>query len=114
MLRSFDYAAHAVEADVQAELDDGAQIAYRANEWAARNQQAFLTGYLTAIRPDAPRDEEQPPALTPDEQVLLTAYQADKAVYETVYEARNRPSWIGIPLGAIARLTEPPAQEEQP
>jgi maltokinase len=114
MLRSFDYAAHAVEADVQAELDDGAQIAYRANEWAVRNQQAFLTGYLTAIRPDEPRDDEQrPPALAPDEQVLLTAYQVDKAVYETVYEARNRPSWIGIPLGAIERLTAA-TQEEAP
>jgi maltokinase len=111
MLRSFDYAAHAVEADVQAELDDGAQIAYRANEWAMRNQRAFLTGYLTAIRPDEPRDDEHPPALAPDEQVLLTAYQVDKAVYETVYEARNRPSWIGIPLGAIERLTAATQEE---
>ena len=107
MLRSFDYAAHAVEADVQAELDDGAQIAYRANEWAQRNQQAFLTGYLSALRPDEVSDEEHPPTPTTEEQTLLTAYQADKAVYEAVYEARNRPSWIGIPLGAIERLTAP-------
>ena len=123
MLRSFDYAAHAVEADVQAEHDN-TQIAYRAAEWAERNQRAFLAGYVeaTVLAPehdagDANRvevDEDADPALLLPAHVrtLLTGYQADKAVYETVYEARNRPSWIGIPLGAIERLTAARDAEE--
>ena len=99
MLRSFDYAAHAVEADVE----EGAQIAYRAAEWAERNRTAFLEGYVEASG-RTPDD-----GLTADQRVLLRAYEVDKAVYEAVYEARNRPTWITIPLSAIARLTEPPA-----
>jgi maltokinase len=32
---------------------------------------------------------------------LLAAYVADKAVYECVYEARNRPTWLSIPMAAL-------------
>ncbi|HET6626502.1 MAG TPA: hypothetical protein VFG63_08925 [Nocardioidaceae bacterium] len=103
MLRSFDYAAHAVEADVESE---GAQIAYRALEWVERNRAAFLDGYVEAS------DRTKGGELSEDQEVLLRAYEVDKAVYETVYEARNRPDWITIPLAAIERLTAPDTDQE--
>jgi len=90
MLRSFDYAAHAVART--AATSDGADDEHRharAATWAARNGQAFLDGY-TGGEP-----------ITEAHARLLRAYEADKAAYEAVYEARNRPGWLPIPLAAL-------------
>ncbi len=90
MLRSFDYAPRVAELTAAATGDDGSeQRSYRAAEWSARNQAAFLEAY-------AGRE------LTADEQTTLAAYVADKAVYECVYEARNRPTWLSIPMAALS------------
>jgi maltokinase len=92
MLRSFDYAPRVAERTAAGADDTGSeQRAFRAAEWADRNCAAFLAAY-------AGRE------LDDDEQVLLDAYVADKAVYEAVYEARNRPTWVPVPLTAIERL----------
>jgi len=91
MLRSFDYAPRVAAMTAAATGDDGAgQRAFRAAEWSARNQAAFLEAYAGR-------------ALSADEQTLLAAYVADKAVYECVYEARNRPRWLSIPMAALSQ-----------
>ena len=93
MIRSFDYAPRVV-ALTGAGFDAGAeadQRDYRAAEWSARNRAAFLDAYTTQRG-----DDLGGAAVT-----LLDAYLADKVVYEAVYEARNRPGWLSIPLAAL-------------
>jgi maltokinase len=91
MLRSFEYAArHMLGGHPNEE-----QLEFRAREWTGRNRAAFCRGYAEAggLDPNA-------------HEVLLRAFEYDKAVYEVLYEARNRPSWTHIPLGSLNRLTD--------
>jgi maltokinase len=99
MLRSFDYAARVVEVSGSGSGADGADAplrAQRAREWSARARRHFLEGYIAALGDDAGPEQQRA--------ILLDAYVADKAVYEAVYEKRNRPSWIAIPLAALERI----------
>jgi maltokinase len=89
MLRSLDYAAGVTRQD----FGPSEQLRYRAEEWTQRNREAYLTGYSEQVGSDVRAHE-----------VLLRAYEIDKAVYEAVYEARNRPTWLSIPLTAIERF----------
>ncbi|WIE78492.1 phosphotransferase [Curtobacterium sp. MCSS17_016] len=84
MLRSFDYVAGALAHD--AEPVDAAA-------WAAEARARFLEGYQRGTGADLAAHS-----------ALLDAFELDKAVYEVVYETRNRPDWVGIPLTAVARL----------
>lgn len=92
MLRSFDYVAGSIR------LDDPDRSPEAAREWARAARAAFLEGYALASGADLDAEE-----------AVLAALELDKAVYEAIYEARNRPTWVTIPLRAIARLVERPA-----
>jgi maltokinase len=87
MLRSLDYAARFQLAGLQ----DAGQATTAARDWARRNQAAFCTGYARAGGADPGKHG-----------TLVRALTLDKAVYEVMYEARHRPSWLPIPLGSIA------------
>ncbi len=80
MVRSFDYVRSA-----HPEPDSDA-----ATNWADAAREAFLIGYCG----------------TTTGSTLLPGYVIDKAVYEVVYETRNRPDWVGIPMRAIRAATQ--------
>ncbi|HET9559087.1 MAG TPA: hypothetical protein VFS70_18255, partial [Actinomycetota bacterium] len=65
--------------------------------WIEANRSAFLDGYLA-------RAGDTGHAGGGDHELLLRAFELDKAVYEVMYEARHRPPWLQIPLGGIRRL----------
>jgi predicted trehalose synthase len=81
MLRSIDYAAGSITGQDR-------------SAWATAARAAFLAGYVEASGRDLSAYRG-----------LLDVFELDKALYEAVYEARNRPDWIGIPVAAIERLT---------
>jgi len=82
MLRSLDYAAHTAIAEDRAPDER--------SDWVAAARAALLEGYGGVL---------------PDEAPLLAAFELEKACYEVVYEANNRPDWTWLPLGALERLT---------
>ena len=84
MLRSFDYVAGAL-----AHADPPVQT----GDWAHDARHAFVDGYIEGIGFDIRA-----------QRALLDAFEIDKAVYEAVYESRNRPDWLEIPVRAVERL----------
>lgn len=79
MLRSFDYAA--------------ARGTNTDAEWLSCVRLAFLDAYW-----------EESGGPTPGDDLLIRAFETDKALYEAVYEAKNRPAWLPIPIRGLQAL----------
>ncbi|WP_028047742.1 aminoglycoside phosphotransferase [Cellulomonas sp. URHE0023] len=77
LLRSIDYAAAV-----------GGLTGPSAREWTSEARDGLLAGYGL--------DEHA---------TLVRALELDKTLYEAVYESRNRPTWLPIPLAGLERLT---------
>lgn len=89
MLRSFDYAARHTVLGLG---PDDPRHAW-ADTWVEEACATFLSGYAAGSGHD------------PGEaRALLRALELDKALYEVVYESRNRPAWVELPLRAVHRL----------
>jgi maltokinase len=91
MLRSFAYAATAVEFLRGAEAPPG---------WEQRARAEFLGGYLETVDPSI-----VPPGTEAFEK-LLSVFELEKAVYELRYELNMRPDWVPIPVAGILRILE--------
>ena len=86
LLRSFDYAAAV-----------GGLRGEGAAAWVESARRAALEAYDVAAGTTLAGGEG--PA-----GCLLRALELDKALYEAVYEQRNRPDWLPIPLAGLTRL----------
>ncbi len=86
MLRSFDYVAGACA---------GGCPDLSATDWALACRRAFVGGYSACTGHNLREDR-----------ALLDAFEIDKAIYEAIYEAHNRPEWLPIPVAAITRLAQ--------
>ncbi|MBK9305499.1 MAG: phosphotransferase [Nitrospira sp.] len=99
MLRSFNYAAHAV-------LKRGRPMSATDRdvimEWERAARAVFLEGYRSVAKPD---EAEFLPDTWEDVVRVLQVYELDKALYELQYELHNRPDWLSIPLQGIRSLT---------
>jgi maltose alpha-D-glucosyltransferase/alpha-amylase len=97
LLRSIDYAGaalHQGKGVAAAPVDDVRRDSLIA-EFRVRAARAFLKEYWLA------RGSGDSAA----ERALLDVFLIEKAAYEIAYEAANRPTWIGVPMAGLARLT---------
>ena len=90
MLRSFAYAASAVELQ-------------RGSNRAARRGR-MMRGTVPRWVPRRRRTHLLPPGRAAVEQ-LLAVFELEKAVYELDYEIHNRPEWAAIPVAGISRFS---------
>jgi maltose alpha-D-glucosyltransferase / alpha-amylase len=97
LIRSIDYAGAALieGKGVGAPSVDENQRNRLIAEFRARATRAFLKEYGTARGVIAGAQER----------ALLELFLIEKAAYEIHYEAANRPTWIGVPIAGLARLT---------
>ncbi|NKX56292.1 maltokinase N-terminal cap-like domain-containing protein, partial [Arthrobacter mobilis] len=102
MLRSFDYAAGVA---MIAAREQGKDDAETAAKWAAAAKAAFLDGY-----------EAESGSRVDTSAPLFLGLWLDKALYEVVYEQRNRPHWVDVPVQAVRaeleRISQPTTDEE--
>jgi maltokinase len=91
MLRSFDYVGGSIR------LDRPDHSVDEVGDWVTAARAAFLRGYAGAADVDLAEMTD-----------LLNALELDKAVYEVIYETRNRPTWTSIPRSAIGRIIDRP------
>ncbi len=110
LLRSFDYAAAAAAPGRAATSEQASERRQGIlHEFRERASTVFLEAYRAVLETAEPR------WVPPDaEAALLDLFLLEKAAYEIKYEAANRPTWLGIPLGGLHAIAERLIGAEQP
>jgi maltose alpha-D-glucosyltransferase/alpha-amylase len=72
-----------------------------AHEWRRLSEAAFLTAYE-----EAAAKTRAWVGAEPDRQRLLRFHLLTRALYEVLYEARNRPEWIATPVRGVLEILD--------
>jgi maltose alpha-D-glucosyltransferase/alpha-amylase len=104
VLRSFEYAAAMAVRNAQS--TDSSPQAQQARERVAQTyrsqaREAFINGYRDATQGMAHAWKDPQ-----GEQAALELFTLEKTAYEVVYEARNRPNWLAVPLQGLRGLLD--------
>ena len=98
MLRSFDYAV-AVAPQPAPDNGEAAQLTRDLlQQFRAGSSDAFLAEYRSAAAALPHRGGVGAMA------ALIDLFELEKAAYELVYEATNRPDWVAVPLRGLATI----------
>lgn len=107
LLRSLDYARATAERSASSPTPSRSGIQQQGvsplGELFERGREAILKAYVDAVRAGG---VPLLPARSEDLDRVLLALETEKALYELTYELGNRPDWVSIPLGALARLAQ--------
>jgi maltose alpha-D-glucosyltransferase/alpha-amylase len=98
MLRSFDYAAYSAMQWASEQPVQLSAATKAAQAWRRLTEDAFLRAYVETIRGVASWPGED------GAKRLLDLFLLEKALYEVVYEASNRPRWLSVPLSGLTRI----------
>jgi len=102
MLRSFEYAEWAALFSIaEHEADSVGKLLPFASAWRKSTQETFLKSYFDAIGdcPSCPKHRAEADR-------LLNLFTLEKALYETCYEATNRPTWLRIPITGLQTVLD--------
>jgi maltose alpha-D-glucosyltransferase/alpha-amylase len=99
LLRSFDYAVAVASSRAEGAAHTSPGQAKVLDRFVDDASAAFLAAYRVGHAQSARQwvSEANEPA-------LLDLFLLEKAAYEICYEAANRPPWLGIPVGGLARI----------
>ncbi|MBS7420813.1 maltose alpha-D-glucosyltransferase [Pseudomonas syringae] len=104
VLRSFDYAAamavrSAQSVDTSPEAADARKRV--ADTYLAQARETFIEGYRSATTGIAHAWKD-----AKGEDAALELFTLEKAAYEVIYEAENRPAWLAVPLQGLRGLLQ--------
>jgi hypothetical protein len=98
--RSFTYAAESVKREGP-ESSSAANRAVQLDRWLEAASRVYLESYLKHTAQGLVEPIDVFNATT-----IVQFFVLQKALYEVLYEAANRPTWISIPLTAVMRLLD--------